>query len=450
MTRPILLAALFAILPTPLLAGDRDAPSAERGKKLLTGNAYIRAFWPTPAIDSAWKVWGATEKPADFPAAFRERYGLHEAPYPNGNLPMGLRRADLLLGKGVGIDCMLCHGGSILGKSTVGLGNTSLDIHALFEELAKSSRSPVKLTYNFSQVRGTTEAGAFAVQLLGMRNPDLTLASKFRDLGLHDDSCEDTPAWWLLKKKKTMYHVGATDAKSVRSIMQFMMHPLTTREEFESAEPDFRDIQAYILSLEPPKYPFPIDREKARAGETVFAEHCAKCHGTYGEKWTYPNRIIPLAEIGTDRKRFDNIGEKFGDAYNASWFAKEPTGSFFFPVGRPVRPTRGYQAPPLDGIWATAPYFHNGSVPTLAGVLNTRDRPKIYTRSFRTTDDDYDPIRVGWKVREVPPPDAKLPGIERRRIYDTTQPGRGNAGHNYGDDLTDTQRSQVIEYLKTL
>jgi len=51
------------------------------------------------------------------------------------------------------------------------------------------------------------------------------------------------PAWWLLKKKKTMYHVGATDARSVRSIMQFMMHPLTTPQEFHKAEPAFRDIQ---------------------------------------------------------------------------------------------------------------------------------------------------------------------------------------------------------------
>ena len=78
------------------------------------------------------------EKPADYDAAFRERYGLHPAPYPNDGLPMGLRKAAILLGKGVGTDCLLCHGGSILGKSYVGLGNTALDIQALFEELAQA------------------------------------------------------------------------------------------------------------------------------------------------------------------------------------------------------------------------------------------------------------------------------------------------------------------------
>jgi hypothetical protein len=55
----------------------------------------------------------------------------------------------------------------------------------------------------------------------------------------------------------------------------------------------------------------------------------------------------------------------------------------------------GYQTPPLDGVWATAPYFHNGSVPTIAGVLESKSRPSIYTRSFSTEKDAYDQQRVG-------------------------------------------------------
>ena len=60
--------------------------------------------------------------------------------------------------------------------------------------------------------------------------------------------------------------------RSVRTLMQFMMHPLTTRKDFERAEPAFRDIQQYLLSLEAPKYPFPIDAAKAGKGEAVFRE----------------------------------------------------------------------------------------------------------------------------------------------------------------------------------
>jgi mono/diheme cytochrome c family protein len=415
-------------------------PAAARGKAALENTAFIRGFWPTAAYQNVWKQWGLKEKPADYPAAVAERYGLHPAPYPNTDYPMGLRKAGLLLGTGVGIDCLTCHGGSIFGKSHVGLGNASLDIHSLFEELSRAGGNPLPPPFAFSQVRGTSEAGAFSVYLLGLRNPDLSLTANPADLGLHDDSVEDVPAWWLLKRKRTMYHTGATPADSVRSLMQFLMHPLTLPGEFAAAEPAFRDIQQYLLSLESPKYPFPVDADLARTGEKVFADNCASCHGTRDR---YPNKVIPLDEIGTDPKRFHNIGERFGHAYNASWFAKEE------PVGKPVAATAGYQAPPLDGVWATAPYFHNGSVPTLDGVLNSAARPAAFTRSFRTGEADYDREKVGWKVEEVPPPPATASGFERRKVYDTRQPGRGNGGHTYGDHLTPAERRAVVEYLKT-
>jgi len=442
---------LLTLLTVAGPAAAADPAAAARGKQALTQTAFIPSFWPRSAYAAAWKEWGVAEKPRDYDAAFRERYGLHPAPYPNDGLPMGLRQAPYLpLVRGIGLDCMLCHGGSLFGTSYVGLGNASLDVHALFVDLAAAEGLPIRPTFSFSNARGTSEAGAFSVFLLGMRNDDLSLrAGPPRDLGLHDDACEDVPAWWLLKKKRTMYHVGATDARSVRSLMQFMMHPLVLPADFRKAEPAFRDILEYLLAIEPPKYPFPVDGKLAGAGKAVFTDHCARCHGTYGADWTYPNRIVPLAEIGTDPKRYRNIGVKFGEAYNASWFAKEKSDGWFL-GGKPVRVTPGYQAPPLDGVWATAPYFHNGSVPTLAGVLNSKARPKVFTRSYHTGEADYDTANVGWKVTEVPPPDPKLPAFERRKVYDTSQPGRGNGGHTYGDDLTDAERRAVIEYLKTL
>ncbi len=424
-----------------------DSTPAERGQAALQSTAFIKAFWPKSAYDNAWKTWGLKDKPNDYPVAFRARYGLHPADYPNDGYPMGLRKAEMLFGKGLGIDCMTCHGGSILGKSHIGLGNSALDIQALFEELAAATGTPAKTPFPFSHARGTNEAGAFAVYLLGMRKPDLTVTAEVADLGLKADSCEDVPAWWLLKKKRTMYHVGATDAGSVRSLMQFLMHPLTTPEEFVKHEPTFGDIQKFLLGLEPPKYPFPVDAKKAEAGKVIFENTCASCHGTYGAKWTYPNRIVPLAEIGTDPARFHNIGPKFADAYNRSWFAAE--GGWLL-GGKPLRATKGYQAPPLDGVWATAPYFHNGSVPTLAGVLNGTARPARFTRSFGTAEADYDKIDIGWKVTAVGAEYEKLPAFERRKVYDTSKSGRGNGGHTYGDALSDADRRAVIEYLKTL
>jgi hypothetical protein len=441
----------FALLLVPLVlapfhaAADNaaDLSPAKRGEQALLGRHFNPPTIPLAAYENVWKYWGpdVKTKPANYAAAFAEHYGLHSAPYPNGGYPMGLREAKGLLGKMLTMDCMFCHGGSILGKSYVGLPNSSLDYQAMYEDIARAAGVPARLPFRISNVRGTTEAGAFTVYLLSMRDPDLTLRAERLGLKICDTMVEDPPAWWLLKKKKTMYHTGASDSRSVRALMQFMLTPLNGPSDFHREEQTFRDIQAYLLSLQPPKYPLPIDQALADKGERVFAATCARCHGTYGEKWKYPNRIVPLDEIGTDRSRYDGLSQELGDYFNRTWFAEESKAAS----------TSGYQAPPLDGIWATAPYFHNGSVPTVYHVLNSKARPRIFTRSYRTDADAYDAVRLGWKVRELKEsPEPKLSAFEKRKIYDTTHPGRGNGGHTFGDKLTEEERMAVIEYLKRL
>jgi hypothetical protein len=444
------LTVLVLTLAGGWLAAAEGGPDAARGRHWLTTKAYVPAAWSRGSYDEAWRRWpGVTAKPADYDAAFRDYYGLHPAPYPNDNLPMGLRRGKRLLGAGLTVDCLICHGGSIFGKSHIGLGNASLDIQAVFEDLAAADGLPPRVPFTFTRVRGTSEAGAMSVWLLARRTPELGLRLPALDLGLHDDLCEDAPAWWLLKKKRTMYWTGGADQRSVRSIMQFMMSPLTPASAFHAAEGEFADIRQFILSLEAPKYPFSIDPALAKEGEVLFHEHCARCHGTYGPNGRYPNKVIPLDVIGTDRRRFDGITERFGLYYDQTWFAKERPG--WMSDGYSAIATSGYQAPPLDGVWATAPYFHNGSVPTIYGVLTSGARPKRFTRSFRTGKADYDARHVGWRVRELPEgPDLGRPPIEQRKVYDTRQPGRGNSGHFFGDDLTEEEKMRIIEYVKTL
>ena len=445
MLRRMVLLILAGLLSAHVRADDAEAIA--RGKKALEGRAFSPAPWPFSAYENVWKHWQPPleKPPEDYDHSFRDRYGLHAPPYDNGRYPMGVRPGQLLFFKGLTTDCMLCHGGSILGKSYVGLGNSALDIQALFEDLNLASGRAARLPHTFSRVRGTSEAGAMAVFLHSFRNPDLSLRLTDRHKWeLRDDLCEDVPAWWLLKKKKTMYHIGSTNSRSVRSIMQFMLTPNNSLAVFEKEEAAFRDIQAYILSLEAPKYPFAIDAKLAESGHTIFSRTCSKCHGTYGPDWTYPNKIVPLKIIGTDPTRYHGIPAKLGEFYNTSWFAKES------PEGFSSQESVGYQAPPLDGIWATAPYFHNGSVPTLYDVLNSKARPTRFTRSFRTDEADYDKVKVGWKVQTVSEAPKAASPHEQRKIYDTTQPGRGNGGHTFGDDLTDEQRRAVIEYLKTL
>ena len=430
-------------------SADADEPddAASRGRDALLGHAFIEPSWDLDVCENARRFLGpdAPDPVKDsegYAKAFRDHYGLAEAPFPNDGLPMGLRRASSFNGSEVGIqiDCLACHGGSIGESSYVGLGNTQLDLESLLRELqVADGQFPPFSTFKLNTARGTNNAGQIAVVLMSLRNPDLSRRRfpLFSGASLPE---LDTPAWWLLKKKRTKYYDGRTPAESARSNMQFLLGGLS-RAQFEALEPTFEDIDAYLRTLEPPAYPFPIDRERAESGESVFLANCARCHGTYGNDWTYPNKIVPLDEIGTDPARAEGLTDRYIAHYNASWFAEK------YPAG----PLLGYQAPPLDGIWATAPYLHNGSVPTLQNLLDSSTRPDRFLRPPSTSLDHYDPARVGWRfdlISDPTPPD--FPDPDRKRIFDVNRWGLDNSGHTFGDDLDDEERADLIEYLKTL
>lgn len=243
----------------------------------------------------------------------------------------------------------------------------------------------------------------------------------------------DVPAWWLLKKKHGLFYNGFGRGDFGRFAMASNL--LTVNDTAESAEVDqhFNDVLAYLKSIEAPKYPYLIDEKLAGQGGVLFIEHCSKCHGN-GDG--YPNLLIPEATIKTDSLLYKSNYQspQFVNWFNNSWFARGD---------HPARlePFNGYIAPPLDGIWITAPYFHNGSVPTLEGVLNSKARPKYWSRDFDRLRYDYE--NVGWEYTAHDKPNGK-------NIYDTDLPGYGNYGHYFGDKLTNKDRKAIIEYLKTL
>ena len=404
------------------------------------------SIWSTRAYDDAWKQWGLKLKPADYASAFRERYGLVAAPEGNHGLPLGLVQAPGLLGKGVTNNCLLCHAGRVAGQTIIGVGNASLDLQSLFEDMSAAADFPLKVPFQFSYVRGTIDPVSPIAYLMQFRNPDLN-SQKPVTLDLFQNLCSDPPAWWLLKKKVTRDWTGGIDARSTRVDMANLLSPLNTGARIREQEPVFADIHAFLLSIEAPRYPFPVDHDLAARGQRLFVETCARCHGTYGPGSTYPNKIVPLGVIGTDRTLAEAVSERNIAFFNKSWFAQQLDAD-----GQPIRVVehKGYQAPPLDGVWATAPYFHNGSAPTVYHVLNSGARPQCFTRSYGTEKEDYDPVQLGWKIQMLRRPAAKLPPNARRRIYDTTLPGRSNSGHPFGDKFTEEERMAVIEYLKTL
>ncbi len=101
-----------------------------------------------------------------------------------------------------------------------------------------------------------------------------------------------------------------------------------------------------------------------------------------------------------------------------------------------------YKARPLNGIWATAPYLHNGSVPNLWQLLQ---KPEDRVTSFYVGSREFDPKHVGFDTTQAP-------GTTLFRVVkDGKQiPGNSNAGHTYGTGLIDKEKWDLIEYMKTL
>ncbi|GAC1454990.1 MAG: hypothetical protein NVSMB7_16990 [Chitinophagaceae bacterium] len=356
-------------------------------------------------------------------------------------------------------NCMQCHAQVFKGKLVMGMGNTFADFtmgqklnpqaYSMLENFLKTG-SPKKYEasksflqvaktigpYLSTQVRGVNAADRLAGVLAAHRNP---ATFKWNETALMDIPPEvipsDVPAWWLLKKKHAMFYNGFGRGDFGKFLMASNL--LTVNDTAESREVDthFNDVLSYIFSLQPPKYPKPVNARLAGEGEMIYITNCSKCHGKYGSNETYPNLLIPEPLIKTDSFLFKNNYQnpQFVNWFNSSWFAQSEHPA-------KLEPFNGYIAPPLDGIWATAPYLHNGSVPTLEGVINSRIRPVLWQRNF--DDPTYDDERLSWSFTTAASPGAG--------IYNTTLPGYGNYGHYFGDKLNDKQRKAVIEYLKTL
>ncbi|MFT3824850.1 MAG: c-type cytochrome [Chitinophagaceae bacterium] len=356
-------------------------------------------------------------------------------------------------------NCLQCHAQVFDDQLYIGMGNTTINfaeddklnlrnlqrVESVLKLTAprkyEASRSFIEIAkaigpYLITEVQGVNAADRLAAILVAHRDP---VTFKWNDNPKLDIPAEviptDVPAWWLLRKKNAMFYNGFGRGDFGRFLMASNL--LTVNDTSESREVDSHmpDVLAYIYSLKPPAYPSSIDIQLAKEGEKVFLDNCSRCHGTYGENESYPNLLIPEAIIQTDSMLYKSnySNPQFVNWFNNSWFTQGDHPA-------KLEPFAGYIAPPLDGIWCTAPYLHNGSVPTLEALLNSDLRPRYWSRDFDKPQYDY--RSIGWQYTTVDQP--------KKKIYNTDLPGYSNRGHYFGDKLTDEERKAVIEYLKTL
>jgi RoxA-like, cytochrome c-like len=208
-----------------------------------------------------------------------------------------------------------------------------------------------------------------------------------------------------------------------------------------------REILSFAAIYSPPKFPGEINRTKAEAGRGVYETHCAACHGTYSsdtdrpELLTFPNRLVPQSEIGTDPTRWEAADAALISAISQTDFGEAIS----------ARQTGGYVAPVLGGLWATAPYLHNGSIPTLWHLMHPEVRPVAFSVGGHRLDFVRVGIAgtVGGDGVMTYPMDYR-PWAEPA-IYDTRQPGRANSGHEYPFELlSEPEKQALLEFLKLL
>jgi len=428
------------------------------------------------------------QRPGDAAAGYR---ALVNAPYVSCGLPLRVYRRlnpttnpeDVLPGRvgrnaelpynltahvnadGIEIvspNCLSCHAARFEGELVVGLGNEFLDFTTDPRSAANEGGLYVRgdaetaawrrwadriegiAPYIQTSTLGANPATNLTWALMAHRDPE-TLAWSSTPLiqpPPNDPLPLSVPPWWRMQKKNAMFYTTIGRGDHAGFMILASMLCADSVEEAEAANALAPDIRAFIESLEPPKYPFPIDAALAEQGREVFEAHCGTCHGTYGEEASYPNLVIPLDAVGTDpayaATATDGSLDRFYEWAEHSAYGRSVE----------VAPARGYIAPPLDGVWATAPYLHNGAVPDLLSLLDSRLRPQFWMH--RPAPRSFDAAAVGWEYDHLTHGKSGMADPDARaRVYDTTLPGYGNGGHHFGDGLPDGERKAVIEYLKT-
>jgi mono/diheme cytochrome c family protein len=431
--------------PVPVPPSPQRVGDPAKGYDYLVTGDYVRSGLPLSLFLMASGKGDASYLP---------RTGANE------KLPFAYTAVTASNGKVlVAPNCLQCHARVFDDKLYIGLGNTGID----FSDTKKLNPKKLQALANFlktaspknwegakpfltvtqaispylkAEVPGVNMADRLAAVLAAHRDPQTFAWLDTPQLDIPDEAIPtDTPPWWLLKKKNAMFYNGFGRGDFGRFLMASNL--LTVNDTSESAEVDSHmpDLLAYIYSIEPPKYPKAVDSNKAAAGKVIFQKNCGTCHGEYGDLEKFPNLLIPQSIIKTDSALYNSnySNPQFVAWFNRSWFT---TGDH----PAQLQPFAGYMAPPLDGIWITAPYLHNGSVPTLDALLNSKTRPRMWSRNFKR--EEYDYQKLGWKYTAH---EKGGPGI-----YDTGKRGYGAYGHYFGDKLTDSEREAVLEYLKTL
>ncbi len=464
----------------------------------------------------------------------------------------------------IGVTCHGCHSGEVGTKAEgndLGFifgGSSATDLNLFLRDMLPLGYLASGVTpLNLTQTRGTNNASAVNIAFLFPQNGLPSLSGFLKILGSGSTGSMDSPPWWNMGHRPLKFVDGLfpMDAPRVDAVFYTPFFGLfggtsgkLGKEGMAWMRQHGPDMNTWVETLKAPRYPYPVDTALAEAGSVLFHEldmwaparnnpidrpegngSCASCHGAYAPRYVndpdflatpelegMAGYVVPLRIIGTDKRRALTNTEGMLTTGASNFFGYPETKGTENDCGpQPQKRLRGdreigYLAQPLYGVWASAPYFHNGSVPNVWEVLKPQDRKPIWRRvsaprlegaegnvvmGFDTDlERAYDKDKMGWKYDEIPcvnlPPMVKpgfncstkniyvtpwpqklleglygnltgawnldfpyirtIENMENRKIYNTHMYSLGNEGHEFTAVLTDAERRAIIEYLKTL
>lgn len=407
-----------------------------------------------------YEIWrtlpGICMSPDDAKAGY-QRFGfLWEA---NRSTPIGMPLETAIVPR-VGINCALCHVGRVetaagQSKTLIGAPNTSLDLQSYLQfmfgcvsdkrftadaVLAENDRlggdlsAVQRLLYRYMiipQVKGVVAEQARQLSFMSDQTkwgPGRAAGfqpAKVQVLGMPFDGTLDIvdtpPLWAMARRDGGGLHWDGVNTSLHEVVLSSGIGNGASASSINL--PNLDRVEKWVRALPPARYPFAINAALAASGKAIFTSTCAECHTANGAR---AGQVIPLRMIGTDRNRSDAFTSETAQGFRTLSAYKWRYSKF--------RKTGGYAAAPLDGLWARAPYLHNGSVPNLTALLTVpAERPISFMRGSTR----YDSVNVGF-------------ASDKGTTFDTSLPGNSSAGHRWGTDLPSADRTALIEYLKTL
>lgn len=314
------------------------------------------------------------------------------------------------------------------------------------------------------------------------------------------DAAVGVPYLWDIARLNWVHYNASFNQRVSRNILQvlgnggrtfFLDENGNVKKGPEKWESNFNierliETEEGYAALKAPEWPSAllgkVDMQKAKKGKVLFKENCAGCHAPKPILGSNPSKpdlavvTVPIEVIGTDpneaagfvSRRYDAsklLGKKtppIDGAAGLELVTSEMAKYAYSQLGwteeqialangddRPnkVRAVAAYKARPLDGIWATPPFLHNGSVPNLYELLSP---PSERSVTFWLGTYEYDPVKVGYESKQAP----------KSFLFDTRLSGNLNTGHAFtndakttgkiGRELSQDERFQIIEYLKVI